>query len=94
MIQVACTGLHGANRLASTSLLEGVVWGVAVADYLKAEKGTRGALTTRIANVSPLIPLDNTGLAQPDDKLVKEMMAQIRRVMWEKVGVVRRKSGG
>src|SRR5690606_40396588 len=39
--EVSCTGVHGANRLASTSLLECLTWGVKVADAVASERKTQ-----------------------------------------------------
>ena len=39
--EISCTGVHGANRLASTSLLEGLVWGDRAARHIEATWTTR-----------------------------------------------------
>eukprot|EP00624_Nannochloropsis_granulata_P005039 evm.model.NODE_3569_length_13483_cov_25.259363.3 len=102
--EVACTGLHGANRLASTSLLEGLVWGWAIAERLKtaraAKGGEEGALAlSRMAQNATLAPVGhsvngaNQSLPTAKPEQVEAYMAEIRRTLWEDVGVVRRSEG-
>jgi L-aspartate oxidase len=85
--EVAATGVHGANRLASNSLLEALVFGARVAedllDGLPASRHPRG-FGRWMAGVS------RTVLEAPGDR---ELIAAVRRVMWEKVGVARDEAG-
>jgi L-aspartate oxidase len=79
--EVACTGLHGANRLASNSLLECMVLGKAAAsDILKATAAER-----------PQIPeWDESQVTDPDEEVViSHNWDELRRFMWDYVGIVR-----
>jgi L-aspartate oxidase len=80
--EVACTGLHGANRLASNSLLEGLVFGRRCADFLASSLGHE-----EFANV----PDWDAGQAAPSDEavIVAHNWDEIRRLMWNYVGIVR-----
>jgi len=81
--EVACTGLHGANRLASNSLLEALVCGHAAArDILE---------TPRPPRRRPRIPPWKTGGAVPSDEavVVTHNWDEVRTVMWDYVGIVR-----
>jgi len=102
--EVACTGLHGANRLASTSLLEGLVWGVAIAEKLKVGRAAKGGeedavALTLMAQKSTLAPVGhsvnraNQSLPVAKIEQVEAYMAEIRRTLWQDVGVVRRPEG-
>jgi L-aspartate oxidase len=80
----ACTGLHGANRLASNSLLEALVY----ADRVAAEMNELG-IKGEQAEVN--IPDWNKGKAASSDELgvLNQCWDEIRRVMWHYVGIVR-----
>jgi L-aspartate oxidase len=83
--EVACTGLHGANRLASNSLLEGLV----VAHRAAAAAG-EGQRPSHLAwKVS--LPEWQSGNVQDVDELVViyHNWDEIRRLMWDYVGIVR-----
>src|SRR5438552_6353306 len=81
--EVACTGLHGANRLASNSLLEGLVFGHRAAD------AARGISAESVR--SPSVPDWDPGRAVPPDEgvIVKQNWDEIRHLMWNYVGIVR-----
>ena len=82
--EVACTGVHGANRLASTSLLEGLVWG---------DRAARD-IAPRIL-VAPMPEPAATPPWQPaegdtsDPVLISQDMGTIQQIMWNYVGLMR-----
>jgi L-aspartate oxidase len=82
--EVACTGLHGANRLASNSLLEAVVLAHNAADQVLLE------LDTIEAN-SPDLPAWVNGNARNSDEQVvlAHNLDELKRTLWDYVGIVR-----
>jgi L-aspartate oxidase len=86
--EVACTGLHGANRLASTSLLEGLVWGTRAAQDI--ESGLAAQAFGEIPPPEQVPAWDESGLTQDSDPaLIQGDMQTIQNVMWHYVGLVR-----
>lgn len=81
--ETACTGLHGANRLASNSLLEALVFADKAAAWCVARKDAVSLETS--------LPAWETGRAQdPDERVViHQVWQEIRRFMWNYVGIVR-----
>ncbi|MBQ7608185.1 MAG: L-aspartate oxidase [Desulfovibrionaceae bacterium] len=86
--ECACTGLHGANRLASTSLLEGLSFGASCAEHLVAIQGQEGGLPAELRNAIP--DWQHEGNEHADDPaLVAQDWANIRNTMWNYVGMSR-----
>jgi L-aspartate oxidase len=79
--EVGFTGLHGANRLASNSLLECLVWGRSAAQDIRANPSA--------ARVS-LPEWDESRVTDADEEIViSHNWAELRRFMWDYVGIVR-----
>jgi L-aspartate oxidase len=82
--ETACTGVHGANRLASTSLLEGLVWGVRAAAFIEEHRAAPPA-----PDPARIPPWKSQELKPPDPALIQQDMATIKQMMWNYVGLVR-----
>lgn len=81
--EAACTGLHGANRLASNSLLEAIVFGRRAAEATVAELDGL-TLPTAIREWDPLDTVPSS-----EEVLVSYFWDEVRRLMWNLVGIVR-----
>ena len=81
--EASCTGLHGANRLASNSLLEGLVFGriagANAAEEVRRDPGLTGP--ARIHSETPLSPKTTLDLA--------DVRQSLRSVVWHNVGIIR-----
>lgn len=78
--ETACTGVHGANRLASNSLLEGLVFGARVAEAMREQRGTVAGKPCGGSEAS----------GSGDAVAIKN---QLRQSMWDNAGVVRHRQG-
>lgn len=86
--EVSCTGLHGANRLASTSLLEGLVWGNRAAQHIERSFSKGDFL--KIPNHNKIPRWDESGLITDVDLgLIQGDMQTIQNIMYYYVGLVR-----
>ena len=82
--EVACTGVHGANRLASTSLLEGLVWGERAAQSI-----LRALPETALHDPDDMPPWDYAGDEIADPALIRQDLSSIKHIMWNYVGLAR-----
>ena len=79
--ETACTGLHGANRLASNSLLECLVLGRSAAQFIEQQPKR---------NATPLPVWDESRVTDADEEVViANNWDELRRFMWNYVGIVR-----
>jgi L-aspartate oxidase len=81
--EVACTGLHGANRMASNSLLECLVFAKFAAESILGSLPSQG--------LPPEVPeWDASQVTEPDEEVVvSHNWDELRRFMWDYVGIVR-----
>ncbi|NCB39725.1 MAG: L-aspartate oxidase, partial [Erysipelotrichia bacterium] len=81
--EASCTGLHGANRLASNSLLECLVFGASSAKHILAN-------FTKTEAVEQIPPWDDSRVERArEEVLLLHNWEEIRRLMWNYVGIVR-----
>jgi L-aspartate oxidase len=82
--ETAATGVHGANRLPSNSLLEGLVYGARAGKAMREEAKPSS---------KPATPPQAAYSNGPVDAGVEELIGQIQNVMWSEVGIVRTRMG-
>ncbi len=81
--EVAWTGIHGANRLASNSLLEGLVFGRRIARALEQELPPSVEARGLSWQAPPAIP----------NRPLNQLWAEIQQIMWDHVGILRNADG-
>lgn len=82
--EVTCTGVHGANRLASNSLLEGLVFGARAGESAVSDRSKH----TISEGASGQFPMDDAPAAAGLSTAVRK---RVKRLMWERVGIIREK---
>ncbi len=104
--EVASTGIHGANRLASNSLLEGLVYGTRAGFALVRDLADGKAKETVVPRIEPASPTVSPGSSLPFSVppvdppggpvpvgVSDDLLLELRTLLWQGVGVVRHAAG-
>lgn len=84
--EVSCTGIHGANRLASTSLLESLVWGGRTVKFINTNKSNYKY--KRSYKIKPLeLPINYKKTI--NKACIRENWINLKNIMWNYVGLIR-----
>ncbi len=83
--EVSCTGVHGANRLASNSLLEGLVFGARAGEAAVADNSRFQIPDSRLENIQS----SKSGIWNLESGISTAVKKRVKRVMWERVGILR-----
>jgi L-aspartate oxidase len=81
--EVSCTGVHGANRLASNSLLEGLVFGAKAGEAMISDSSQQSAVSSQSEEL--------TQFNDYGSDIATAVKKRVKRVMWERVGILRDK---
>ena len=85
--EAACTGVHGANRLASNSLLEGLVFGARAAESMRDESALLASERVRHALIL------RHGIEPISVSEIPALLQDLKQLMWEKAGLLRDAEG-
>lgn len=83
--EVACTGVHGANRLASNSLLEGLVFGALAAETMMAE--------AQVGEIESAAAVEPVAGGSTPEAATERWIAELRGLMWKHAGLLRDEAG-
>ncbi len=91
--EVACTGVHGANRLASNSLLEGLVFGARAAAAMQDKPQAASLKPDRVGASGLGLAATSHDLRQPAPSPEPLTATEIRDLMWRRAGLFRDRAG-
>lgn len=90
--ECACNGVHGANRLASNSLLDGLVFGARIVEKIRDKSGAKRPSWESV--LSPEGCLNRTGIIESVKQLDGQgLRTRIKDLMWDTVGILRDETG-